>query len=116
MFALACARIVTAETFRDDFANGLSSQWVLPSEPSVTASNGILRVEKPARFHILKAPGEWRDFVLDAEVRLSTGTWAGVVFRGNYDLFIDNKQRLIVRRDYQVIDQTPPLPIGNAFT
>lgn len=116
LFAMGFAGVVTAESFRDDFAQSLSTQWVVPAESAVTASNGILRVEKPARFHVLQAPGKWQDFVLDVEVRLVNGTWAGVVFRGGYDLFIDNKRRLLLRRDYQVLAQTPPLAIDRAFT
>jgi len=83
---------------------------------------GVLKVGrgsdgKLSRLGVVQAPGHWQDFAMEVEARRVSGSWVGVKFRGVYDLVLDEQNRLVFRREYQVLDMTLPLPINHsAFT
>jgi hypothetical protein len=99
-------------TFRDDFANGWSSEWRVPEGADLSTQQfqgrGILTMGRnkqgePLRLSVVSAPHDWQDFVLDVEMRRESGKWVGVVLRGKYDLILDATNRLVLRKEYQIV-------------
>src|SRR5262249_46009443 len=68
------------------------------------------------RLYVLGAPGQWQDFTMTVEMSRVSGKFSGVCFRGGYDSFLDDKNRLFLRKDYQIVKMTDPLDLpGDAF-
>src|SRR5262245_1565598 len=104
-------------SFRDDFRTGFSPQWQTTDLSTLTVEqvggHGVLRAGLSAgkelpHLYVVQAPGQWQDFVLEVEMRRLIGDWGGVRFRGRYDLFVEKNGRLLLRRDYQIVDQVEP--------
>src|SRR6185436_17702161 len=54
-----------------------------------------------------------QDFTLDVEMRRVSGKFGGFCFRGGFDLFLDDQNRLFLRKDYQVVQSSnEPLAVG----
>ena len=114
LLALALASVSTsgADSFTDDFSDGLKAGWVNAEAPTVTlvtqGKHRFLHVGKDQagklpRLRAVTVPGKWRDFSLEAHMMKLSDGWVGLMFRNGYEVYLADKHRLVLRRKYRVL-------------